>query len=213
MATRAGLFEEQGQVSAAVSAPAGPLWFVRCCDCLAVVAVPDGEMPRRIVRDGYPVCGACGGRVESMGQVHRDRLVVVSERSVCDDRCTCARGPSCDCKCGGKHHGTKLTVKVRRDLGPEPVVMVQATGVLLRIADELRQARERAFAAVDALPGARFADAAMGGWLPPEKFQAVRRWRELRADVVAALRGKIHRVRLAKLAALEMQAKRAGVGP
>lgn len=30
----------------------------------------------------------------------------VVEGHVCDARCTSARGPSCDCSCGGKNHGS-----------------------------------------------------------------------------------------------------------
>ena len=99
--------------------------FYRCEDCLAVVAM-DGS--RRELETGWDklgaACGACGGRMEHMGQVGSDphRLVKLSERSQCDDRCTMAVGPKCECKCGGENHGSRLIVVVTLDAGERPTV-------------------------------------------------------------------------------------------
>lgn len=109
-------------------------FFYRCADCLSVMAIdaelrwilrPDAEQP-------YPAanvymlgkCGACGGYLEFMGKVERNRLVRTEERSPCDARCTHARGPSCDCKCGGMNHGSGLWVTVTIDAGGIPVANV-----------------------------------------------------------------------------------------
>src|SRR5206468_12359849 len=51
-------------------------------------------------------CGICAGRFESMGRVERDRLIHEHIAAVCDERCTSARGPICNCHCGGQHHGS-----------------------------------------------------------------------------------------------------------
>lgn len=88
-------------------------YYIRCRACLAVGAVEAESEPRQ---------GACpcGGRVESMGKVHRDRLVREGQESPCDGRCTGAKGPSCDCHCGGVNHGSGRLVAIRYDLGPVP---------------------------------------------------------------------------------------------
>lgn len=36
---------------------------------------------------------------------------------VCDARCTGAKGPNCECSCGGKNHGNDFMVGVTADLG------------------------------------------------------------------------------------------------
>jgi hypothetical protein len=87
-------------------------WYVRCRDCLAVAAVEEDP------HYGW-LCG-CGGELEIMGQVHRDRLVRPSYEVPCDGRCTGAVGPSCDCQCGGANHGSGRVVLVIRDAGAVP---------------------------------------------------------------------------------------------
>jgi mRNA-degrading endonuclease HigB of HigAB toxin-antitoxin module len=47
-----------------------------------------------------------------MGRVHEDMLVVEKEKAPCDKRCTHASGPSCNCRCGCKNHGTGRLVTV-----------------------------------------------------------------------------------------------------
>jgi hypothetical protein len=208
MATQAGLFGDVGQVGA-TAAPAGPLWFVRCCDCLSVVAVTAAELPRRVGRDGFPICGACGGPVELMGQVERARLVSVAHLAPCDERCTNARGPSCDCKCGGRNHGSKLVVRVVRDRGPVPVVAVRPSGQLVMLAAEFRTARDAAYQAADELPGRAIVDRARGAWLPPADFAAAERWRSTRRRVVEACRLRVHRTRVERLRAIAAEVRRA----
>jgi len=114
--------------------PATDRYFIRCKDCLAINAhdVPRGfnwwhELPTKHFPDPmgwssgstYPIC-PCGGTLEDMGKVQRSRLVHQHEESVCDDRCTQARGPNCDCKCGGENHGSKRTIVITRDAGGIP---------------------------------------------------------------------------------------------
>ena len=107
-------------------------WFVRCADCLSVVAVE--ERPEGLL------CGLCGGRVEEMGRVTRDRRGMVTaayDIPACDARCTHASGPSCDCPCGGANHGTGVTVPVVVTEGA-PRVSVPAAARAQRTADEWR---------------------------------------------------------------------------
>jgi hypothetical protein len=104
------------------TAPRTPMnrHYYRCVDCLTVMAA-EVKLPYLQGSWRYhAICDACGGKVEYMGEVHRDRLTVTQHQTPCDDRCTHARGPSCDCKCGGKNHGSHLTVAVRLDAGAIP---------------------------------------------------------------------------------------------
>ena len=55
-----------------------------------------------------------------MGRVHRARLVRDAVVSVCDFRCTNAKGPECNCHCGGENHGSHAVVQVTHDAGPLP---------------------------------------------------------------------------------------------
>lgn len=103
----------------------------RCTDCLAVVFANEFKF-----NGGQ--CGACGGQIEFMGQVCRDRLVKKHEECACDGRCTHARGPSCECKCGGANHGTGATVFVTVDCGPVPRFNVRATSELTETSREWR---------------------------------------------------------------------------
>ena len=94
-------------------------YFIRCADCLAVGAV-DAGAPRPYEPAVMPGVCPCSGKTEVMGRVQGPRLAHDVTESVCDDRCTNARGPHCSCMCGGKNHGSKAVVTVSYDAGPVP---------------------------------------------------------------------------------------------
>ena len=73
----------------------------------------------------------------------------VTVRSVCDNRCTSARGPGCECACGGKNHGSSLWVVETRDAGGIPRVTPR-DGKAGAIRDEWRGALATFTAAFDA---------------------------------------------------------------
>lgn len=77
--------------------------FYRCPDCLVIVttekAVPYGFFCDNCKTDLH------SARFEFLGTVYQDKLVNLEDRCPCDERCTSARGPNCDCKCGGVNHG------------------------------------------------------------------------------------------------------------
>ena len=81
------------------------IYYYRCNICLSVGAV-------KAVSSQKLKCSLCKEVMEEMGHVFDAKLVKEEERSVCDERCTRASGPSCDCKCNGKNHGTGLTTTV-----------------------------------------------------------------------------------------------------
>lgn len=102
-------------------------WFWRCSDCLRVVAVNE--------RVGEAKCGVCNGRMECMGQVIGSTLATVGTACACDARCTHAKGPNCECSCGGENHGTGAVVEVIRVVGTIP--QLGGTGTK-NTADEFR---------------------------------------------------------------------------
>ena len=117
-------------------------WYVRCCDCLQVAAVDDRPPTGAL-------CGACGGKIEAMGKVHIDRLVVGHRSEIpCDGRCTGASGPNCDCSCGGANHGSGKLVEVEVTEGL-PRVKILAKPEAMAVAEEWRALQQK----VLALPG------------------------------------------------------------
>jgi hypothetical protein len=91
--------------------PQKPRHCYRCEDCLTVCFADGDQLPSA-------KCGACDGRMEHMGRVERGRLKEDTYACPCDARCTSARGPNCDCLCGGKNHGSNAVVEVTRDFRP-----------------------------------------------------------------------------------------------
>jgi len=148
--------------------------FYRCADCLAVAAV-DGK--RAELEVGWSklgaACGACGGRMEHMGQVGADssRLVTLGEQTPCDDRCTFATGPKCNCKCGGENHGSKLLVIVTRDAGERPTVTsAQNLAQHRLLAGEYRTIRDAARERIEAHYGAAMR-LKRSGYVDPATFR------------------------------------------
>jgi hypothetical protein len=164
-------------------------WFVRCTTCLAVSAV--NESPNTAEWK----CGICGGHLECMGRVERERLVAEHLQSVCDDRCTFARGPVCNCKCGGEHHGSKRVVRVVRDLGPVPTVTPSAGREQARLnADEYRSYRAGLLAELDGLLVAK-----RNGYLPAVDYNRMRALQQANARAAEA---RDHRARMRTLRAV-----------
>lgn len=129
--------------AAKTPAPFVPRSFYRCADCLSVVATTG--------RHNRLQCGACEGQMEYMGNVTpAKRLAKTVTQCACDDRCTQARGPSCDCHCGGRFHGSKLTVTVTKDAGPVPVANLTSKIAAQARAAEYHAARTAASKAISA---------------------------------------------------------------
>ncbi len=127
----------------------GSLHYYRCNDCLSSMTHADSWLNAQC---------ACGGSLEYLGEVRDDgRAIETAELSICDDRCTSARGISCRCQCGGKNHGTHLTVMVEYDNGKAIVRPVDARAI--ERANEYRSAIDQARAAIDSCFGAETVDA------------------------------------------------------
>src|SRR5688500_17079190 len=101
-----------------------------------------------------------------MRRVERDRLIHEHTAATCDERCTSARGPICNCHCGGKHHGSHRVVKVIRDAGPIPIVTPSTGRDQARLnADEFCRYREAARALLDPLIASK-----RRGYLPAAEY-------------------------------------------
>jgi hypothetical protein len=74
--------------------------YYRCPDCLIIVTLDKPHHERFF-------CGNCKSNrpFVFLGEVRQDKLVKIETRCPCDDRCTSAKGPNCDCQCGGANHG------------------------------------------------------------------------------------------------------------
>jgi len=143
-------------------------FFYRCPDCLIVVALDHRPAP-------FAECDTCrtdtgAAHMEFMGQVHRDKLVKEYDAPACDDRCTSARGPSCECKCLGQNHGSHLWVTVRIENDIPVVAAAPKDGAKYRRQSEAFRAA--CLQAMDLLKQKYSAD-----W---EKFHAPRSWVENR---------------------------------
>jgi hypothetical protein len=116
--------------------------FYRCLDCLTpqVVEYACAHHKQDRIESVGATC-ACGGKIEHIGVVRRHRIVRLGQHPPCDARCTNATGPSCDCQCGGEHHGSgRVVTVVAADLGPARLTAVDASIQTAR-ADEYRSAK------------------------------------------------------------------------
>ena len=152
-------------------------WFYRCPDCLSVVACAtqaDWNRPY-----GCSLCGAT--RMEEMGRVHRDRLIREELRAVCDERCIGARGPKCNCHCGGENHGTGRTVLVVvAESGIPCLAVPDGNGALARAQEwraSLAPAQDRF---------GRLCEMKRDRYLPEEDFREWLRLRRFLREVKAA---------------------------
>jgi hypothetical protein len=119
-----------------------------------------------------------------MGTVdtQRNRLYGVRYETPCDGRCTSAKGPSCDCSCGGRNHGSNLLVTVVVDAGSIPHATNTPTPKALAQRAEFLTALESVRSEY-----ADLADRRASGWIPAEEFTQLCR-----------LQGALHNARAAK---------------
>lgn len=136
----------------------------RCADCLSVLFVDNAPGQLKDL-----VCGACGGRMDWQGYVGRQGLYNTYTDSACDFQCTSARGPSCDCKCGGENHGTKRTVLVVVGAGEVPTATPPDASKSALTAAEFRKERDAARARLEAKYATVNAERA-AGFIPRDRF-------------------------------------------
>lgn len=171
--------------------PTESRWFYRCGDCLTVFAADSAK-----AHDGL-LC-ACGGRSKVLGKVRRGRLVIDALACPCDGRCTGARGPSCDCSCGGKNHGSGMVVRVTVFDGAIPKASSAPNAKALAQAEAFRAALAPLRAERDELHASR-----RNGYLPPQDYT---RMLDLEQGIAHAKRLKSHAPRMKVLAAYARKA-------
>lgn len=131
------------------------LYYYRCEDCLSAMTALDPHLDAHCI---------CGGALESLGQVRdNSHAVETVELPVCDGRCTSAQGNSCRCVCGGKNHGTHLTVSVEIDNG-KAVVRPAGQDAILR-GNTFRSLVDRAWSALKNYDPAGWARLESGEWI------------------------------------------------
>lgn len=116
-------------------------WYLRCRGCLSVMAI-QADRPAAAMR-----CAACEGSIEVMGQVRQKRIIKLEERCLCDQRCTMAAGPECNCQCAGANHGSGVLVTVAVDVGGIPRITPPDPAKARRVHSEwlgaMRKVKER----------------------------------------------------------------------
>lgn len=166
-------------------------FFYRCNDCLTVIATE-----AKIAENA--VCDACEGTFEYMGATSGAFITTRHEVCACDARCTSARGPVCDCPCGGENHGRETVVPVYTHL-PIPRVMVPKNAATK--AQEFRSLCEQ----FKAKWNEQFGDVAErrrnGEWLSPALFQYLLRGKNIWAEFAHIKHMRTH-ARTKKLAKL-----------
>ncbi len=93
--------------------------FFRCKDCLGVWTL---ELPMQSYFRGFTrpesmpsECPYCqSNEWEWLGFAQLDSMVKPESYCPCDDRCTHAMGPKCDCKCCGANHGIGSLWTIKR---------------------------------------------------------------------------------------------------
>lgn len=94
--------------------------YFRCVDCLTpFCANMEGKAPRRAVPEGTKC--ECGNakNFEYMGKV-RGSVYTKAETVTdckCNQICAHARGPNCECECGGSNHGLGMMLVLRETVG------------------------------------------------------------------------------------------------
>lgn len=181
----------------AATDPKPSRWFVRCADCLTVMAVDSIKCPP-------PAECACGGETEVMGRVEKYGRLQTGTRheTPCDPRCTNATGPKCDCPCGGENHGSGRVIEIAVTEGV-PRVVTPLPAEAIRRAAEYKTALAAARVAVDAaLPAGRAAydRKARGAWV--SNFNDYLEYQDARRRIGEAKKLRTHRGRLKALAAI-----------
>lgn len=164
-------------------------WFLRCRLCLSIAAVDAQSLPK-----GTMTCGACDGPVEIMGRV--DGCTSHLETGCkCDARCTNAKGPNCDCSCGGANHGKGMMTTITPVFDPSlpHVVNITATDKALAIVKEFREALIPVNRVIRLLTVKKGKD----GYLQPADFSQLCFLERVRN---AARKAKTHKSRMAILA-------------
>ena len=175
------------------------LTYFRCPTCLATTTVDTNEAASFY----QPECGICGGTLERLGEVHQSTWVETGIRCVCDDRCTNAQGPNCECSCGGVNHGigSKGDIEYVRATGKVKVTPKDAATIAKHLAqsEEFKAAYAAAQARYEAKLGKTAELRRNGTWLPRSEWDALTNAQKALRD---AKKSKVQKLRIKKCAAI-----------
>ena len=176
-------------------------WYVRCNDCLSVAAIECDTNFHALIKTVK--CGACAGQLEVMGKVQQDAMVTdVEERCPCDERCTCASGPNCNCRCGGEHHGTERVVEIEIIEGAPKLKVLEPEKARARVV-EFGVALAEVEVKLPTAPGRAEYDAKKAGkWLNADMYAEMMKYVRVLNAIKKAQTMKTHGGRMRALAKL-----------
>lgn len=178
--------------------PKVPRWYLRCGDCLSVIAVDTTNPP------GGKPC-VCGGRYVALGKVHKASrsawLETTEHVCPCDGRCTGARGPSCDCSCGGENHGSNLLVEVVVVEGKVPPIQPPDADAVKR-AEEYRAEVHAARVRIGNGGRRDAAEQRSRCFVDAVTYRLAREYHELSSQIARAKNLKTHKGRIRALRAI-----------
>lgn len=113
--------------------------YFRCKACLASMTLP-ATKERLYYRMANEYACDCGGSLEYLGEAGPNGVEKERVECACDDRCTFAKGPRCNCVCEGENHGAGMAAMI---------VVAVATGMkgVVRPCDDRRLAKLAAWQA------------------------------------------------------------------
>lgn len=155
-------------------------------------------------------CPICDGRITFRGAVRQNRSVTFdAEIPPCDGQCTSARGTKCECKCGGRNHGSGRTITVTVAAGKAQVSLDDP-----ELAQRLRDSRrpqieaaevyeEHVMARLSEVYGTVFQQYRDGVWMDEADFRKYLQGSSLRREVALSRRLKTPAGRVRRLQAVE----------
>lgn len=154
-------------------------------------------------------CPVCSGTLEWRGTVGPDGTVTYTATGApCDDQCTSARGVACECRCGGRNHGTRRLVTVTWVEGRATLSLSDSrlTALSARRLPEIEAAEQLAAELVERLEQAYadvLADRRNGVWMERSRWERAEEWGRLRREVNRVMRLKTPAGRIKGLRAVE----------
>jgi hypothetical protein len=171
--------------------------YWKCPDCLTTCTIKEKDCMIQGyfgIRPAETAC-ACGGKMEHMGYVTQSKWFnKTEEKCACDERCTHAQGPSCDCKCNGANHGTGMTIEIITETGKIRIKEISPEAI--RRAEEFRAAKAKMSDTFNHRFGELYEKKRQGIFIDGDEYWA---WQRAIATYNRACFGKIHSRRMKKI--------------
>jgi hypothetical protein len=169
-------------------------WYVRCRECLSISVVTCAHGPTGAR------CALCDGRIETMGRIEGGHLRTGTRyEPVCDERCTHATGPKCNCVCGARNHGTGREVEFAI-VDSIPRIVPRNPDAARAIVAEYRAALAQAMTRIAPAGRAEYEERAAGHWLDGASYGRFMEYSHLVSQIRAAKKLRTPKGRLKALA-------------